>query len=176
MIEDLFLQQRVAPNSPKQMNLKEISVKFAMEKNKEWHSRLPITNQSNMVRNSHKVFYGAEYLDHCFAVAMWTTPIARRLANQKIYLELRRLAISPDAPKFTATWMIGKMVKNIKKKFPEIKKLVSYQDLDVHSGTIYAAANWKKDNITKGAEWSVPSRARKKSQTISNKARWVYEI
>lgn len=175
-MNDLFELPRIAPNSPKLMTIKEIGVLYAMQKNGEWHSRLPITSHSNMIRNSHKVFYGAEYQDHCFAVAMWTSPVARRLANQKIYLELRRLAIAPDAPKFTATWMIGKMIKNIKKKFPDIKKLVSYQDLDVHSGTIYAAANWKRDNITKGAEWSVPSRARKKAQSTSDKARWVYEL
>lgn len=158
------------------MNLREVGVDYAMDKNKEWHSRLPITNHSNMIRNAHRVFYGAEYQDHCFAVAIWTDPVARSLANQKIYLELRRLAIAPDAPKFTATWMIGKMVKDIKKKFPNIKKLISYQDLDVHNGTIYAAANWKKDNITKGREWSAPSRIRKKVQTTSDKARWIYEV
>ena len=175
-MNDLFDLPRIPPRSPKLMKIKEIGVLYAMQKNAEWHSRLPITNRSNMVRNSRKVFYGAEYQDNCFAVAMWTSPVARRLANQKIYLELRRLAIAPDAPKFTATWMIGKMVKDIKKRFPEIKKLISYQDMDVHSGTIYAAANWKKDNVSRGAEWSVPSRARQKVQSVSDKARWVYEI
>ena len=41
---DLFKQERVIPNSPKLMNLREVGINYAMEKNKEWHSRLPITN------------------------------------------------------------------------------------------------------------------------------------
>jgi hypothetical protein len=67
---DLFMQERITPASPTFMNLREVGVDYAMDKNMDWHSRLPITSHSNMVRNAHKVFYGAEYQDHCFAVAM----------------------------------------------------------------------------------------------------------
>ena len=175
-MNDLFLGERIAPDSPKKMRLLEVGVEFAMRHNEMWHSRLPETYHGNLVGNKHCVFYGAEYQDHCFAVAIWTSPVARKLAEQGTFLELRRLAIAPDAPKFSATWMLGKMVKNIKFKFPEVTKLVSYQDTEVHTGTIYAAANWKKDHISKGAEWSVPSRKRPKSQSTADKVRWVYDL
>ncbi len=101
---DLFMQERVVPASPTIMNLREVGVNYAMDKNMDWHSRLPVTSHSNMIRNAHKVFYGAEYQDHCFAVAMWTDPVAgNRMAKDQVWLELRRLAVAPDAPKFTAT-------------------------------------------------------------------------
>lgn len=100
---DLFNIVREVPSSPKLMTVKEVGAKYAMEKNQEWHSRLPNTVFGNLVRNKHHVSYGAEYMDHCFAVAIWTTPVARKLAEQGNFLELRRLAIAPDAPKFTAT-------------------------------------------------------------------------
>ena len=175
-MSDLFLGDRIPPTTPKKMNLREVGVEFAMRHNEMWHSRLPKTEQSNLIRNKLTAFYGAEFEDHCFAVAIWTSPVARKLAEQGTFLELRRLAIAPDAPKFSATWMLGKMIKNIKVKFPEVTKLVSYQDTEVHTGTIYAAANWKKDHISKGAEWSVPSRPRPKAQSTADKIRWVYDL
>jgi hypothetical protein len=175
-VNDLFLGERIQPKSPKEMRLVEVGVDFVMEKNYQWHSRLPETYKGNLVGNKHRVFYAAEFNEHCFAVAIWTSPVSRKLAEQGTFIELRRLAIAPDAPKFTATWMIGKMVKDIKKRFPEVTKLYSYQDTEVHTGTIYAAANWTKELVSKGSEWSVPSRKRPKSQSIADKVRWAYKL
>lgn len=177
MITDLFLGERVAPETPRKLTLREVGVSFVMEHNELWHSRLPITNKDNLIRNAHKVFYGAEYQDHCFAVAIWTDPVAaNRMSKDYIWLELRRLAIAPDAPKFTATWMISKMVKDIKRRFPDVTKLVSYQDTEVHTGTIYSAANWTKDSVSKFKDWTTTTRKRNQLQSKADKIRWVYEI
>lgn len=173
----LFDFPRLVPESPRLMKVLEIGVDEAMKYNEMWHSRLPETNKGNLTRNKHFVFYGAEYKDHCFASAIWTTPVANnRLSKKDVWLELRRLAISPDAPKFTATWMISKMVKIIRKTYPEITKLISYQDIEVHKGTIYAAANWQKVGETKGIEWNTEKRIRKPSQSVSDKVRWIYQV
>jgi hypothetical protein len=108
---------------------------------------------------------------------MWTDPVAgNRMAKDQVWLELRRLAVAPDAPKFTATWMISKMVKDIKKRFPDVTKLVSYQDTEVHTGTIYKAANWKLDTVSKFQEWSNEKRQRNALQSKSDKIRWTLEI
>lgn len=177
MISDLFLTNRVTPQSPKLFSLREIGVKHAMQYNEMWHSRLPITSHSNMIRNKHFVFYGAEYLDHCFAVAMWTDPVAgNRMSKDHIWLELRRLAIAPDAPKFTATWMLSKMIKDIRKKYPDVTKLVSYQDTETHKGTIYAAGNWQQDTVSKFQEWDTGKRKRNELQSHADKIRWVYTL
>jgi hypothetical protein len=174
---DLFDIPRVAPSSPKMLNLKEIGLNHAMNFNEMWHSRLPITSFSNMSRSSHKVFYGAEFEGHCFASAMWTHPVAgNRMSKDYIWLELRRLAVAPDAPKFTATWMISKMVKDIKKRFPDVTRLVSYQDTEVHKGTIYAASNWKLDTVTKFQEWNTEKRKRNDTQSKADKVRWIYSL
>jgi len=176
-MEDLFDLPRIIPNSPKDLNLREISVNHAMKFNEMWHSRLPVTSHSNMIRNAHKVFYGAEYKDHCFAVAMWTDPVAgNRMSKNYVWLELRRLAISKDAPKYTATWMISKMIKDIKNKFPDVNMLCSYQDTEVHKGTIYKASNWKLDIISKFQDWNTEKRIRNNLQTKADKIRWVYEL
>ena len=177
MIDDLFLEERKKPESVKQMHLREIGVNEAMAYNEMWHSRLPITSHSNMIRNTRKIFYGAEFDGHCYASAMWTDPVANnRLSKKYVWLELRRLAIAPDAPKFTATWMISKMIKNIKKTFPEVSRLVSYQDTEVHKGTIYSASNWKKDAVSTFQEWTTTTRKRNFLQTKSDKIRWIYEL
>jgi hypothetical protein len=173
---DLFQIPRSSPLSPKDMKVLLIGVDQAMLYNELWHSRLPKTQKGNLTRNKHFIFYGAEFKDHCFASAIWTTPVANnRLSENEIWLELRRLAIAPDAPKFTATWMISKMIKAIKIKHPEITKLISYQDTDVHTGTIYAASNWIKEGQSKGIDWNV-TRDRKASQSTSDKVRWTYRL
>jgi len=174
---DLFLGERFTPTTPKQMILREIGVKKAMEYNAMWHSRLPVTSYANMIKNKHKIFFGAEYLDHCFASAMWTDPVAaNRMSKQHVWLELRRLAIAPDAPKNTATWMIAKMIKTIKKNFPDITRLVSYQDTEVHSGTIYRAANWVEDSVSVFQDWSNTLRKRNTLQSKADKIRWIYDL
>lgn len=175
-MSDLFNFKRVSPSSPKLMKVLTIGVDQAMKFNQDWHSRLPNTQKGNLIRNKHFIFFGAEYKDHCFASAIWTTPVANnRLSSNEVWLELRRLAIAPDAPKFTATWMIAKMIKQIKNKYPEITKLISYQDTDVHIGTIYAASNWIKEGQSKGMDWNL-TRDRKASQSTSDKVRWTYRI
>jgi hypothetical protein len=176
-MNDLFFTERLIPSSPKVFSLREIGVKHAMKYNEIWHSRLPITSHSNMIRNAHKVFYGAEFEGNCFAIAMWTDPVAaNRMSKDYIWLELRRLAIAPDAPKFTATWMIAKMIKDIKKRFPDITMLVSYQDTEVHTGIIYKAANWKLDTVTKFQDWETSKRKRNILQSHADKIRWTYKL
>ncbi len=176
MTDDLFNTKRIPPLSPKLMTLRNIGVDHAIKFNLDWHSRLPETVKGNLLRNKHYVFFGAEYMGECFASAIWTTPVANnRMSKDFVWLELRRLAIPEDAPKFTATWMIAKMIKEIKKKFPDVTRLVSYQDTAVHTGTIYAAANWIKDLENTGGEWNV-TRVRKQSQAATPKNRWIYNL
>ena len=52
------------------------------------------------------------------------------------------MALPDDAPPHTASWMLGAMRKDIRKRFPLVTRLISYQDEDVHTGTIYKAAGW----------------------------------
>ena len=108
-------------------------------------------------------------------VGIWSSPVARMLSN-KTLLELRRLALSKHCPKNTATYVLSKMIKVIKEKFPEIEKVISYQDTAVHLGTIYKAANWTQSNISSGGEWTRQSRERSKAQTAVPKVRWEFSL
>lgn len=157
------------PTSPLQFNIYEISVERAVELNKQWHSRLPkITNPYG-----DQICFGAEYQGKLYACAIWTMPVAR-LFNGKNYLELRRMAISAEAPKNTASRMISIMVKAIRKAKPHIVKLISYQDTDVHSGTIYKASGWNPIQVTKDT-WDRPNRLRK-NPSVGLKIRWEKDL
>lgn len=112
--------------------------------NLEWHSRLPKIGASQG-----RVFYVAEHDGRAYAVAMWSNPVAR-LLPQMTWLELRRLAISDDAPKNTASRFIGWMARDIRKRFPDVVRLISYQDCEVHQGTIYKASGWRHAEGYKG--------------------------
>lgn len=161
------------PKSPLDLEIIIIGVNFACELNEKWHSRLPHINASNVLRNTHYICFAAKYKGRFYAVAIWSSPVAQnRFRNGENILELRRLAICEDAPKYTASRMLSIMTKVIKNKFPAINKLISYQDTEVHAGTIYKASNWIIGNKSNGISWTTKTRKRNKEQTIAPKIRW----
>jgi hypothetical protein len=163
------------PTSPLQLHVGTISTKLAIELVGLWHSRLPYIEEGNVVRNVHSICFGAEYGNKWYAAAIWSSPVARMLDNQT-HLELRRFAIADDAPKNTASRVLRIMTSKIRKKIPTITTLVSYQDCEVHTGTIYRAAGWVPAVRNTGGEWSVPSRARVAVQSAAPKVRWEKEM
>jgi hypothetical protein len=162
-----------SPTSPLQFNIYEISLKRAIKYNEEWHSRLPKVTSTN----GNEICFGAEFNGKIYACAIWANPSAR-MFNGKNYLELRRMAICIDAPKNTASRMISIMTKIIKKSKPNIVKLISYQDTEVHSGTIYKASGWKAIGFRKGDDWSCNTRSykQKKTQSPGDKIRWEKDL
>lgn len=142
--------------------------------NLAWHSRLPRIGASQG-----RVYYAAEYDHRIYAVAMWSNPVARMLP-QKEWLELRRFAIAPDAPRNSASSMLGWMVRDIRARFPEVVRLISYQDCDVHAGTIYKAAGWcrAENYVSRPAKvgWASRYRAGRTKQPMSTRMRWEYRI
>lgn len=103
-----------------------------------YHSRLPRVQDGPW-----RVAFKAHYRETCFGAALWHNPSARGLPQT--WLELRRLVVAPDAPHCTASRMLGVMARWFRKRpegFEDVERLISYQDVDVHTGTIYRAAGW----------------------------------
>jgi hypothetical protein len=93
------------------------------------------------------------------------------------WMELKRMAISDDAPKNTASRMISYMVRDIRKDFPSVPRLISYQDPAVHSGTIYRASGWQCTGARKsGGFASAKVRYREADQAPGDKIRWELEL
>ena len=91
--------------------------------------------------------------------------------NANDVTELRRLVCIDDTPKNTESYFIGKMLKWLKKN-TKIKKVVSYSDLEYnHVGTIYAASNFKKIDVRKGAKVIMWNGKRYHDKTIRTKYR-----
>ena len=174
MEQQLLFTNYSPPLTPRQFIIKEIDVQLACKLNRMWHSRLPKIHWSNIVRNKKYVCYGLFYESICWAIAIFSSPIARYM-NGTTILELRRYAIKEDAPKNTASWGLGQIVKLIREKFPDITKLISYQDVSVHNGTIYRASNWRASTTTNFTSWG-NSRKRNPDQAIGNKTRWEYDL
>ena len=163
--------------SPKEIEIEECSAQLACLLNGIWHSTLPKIHWSNVVRNTHYVCYVFKYKGALLGVAIWSSPIAaNRMRDGRHILELRRLALSNACPKNTATRVLAKMIKRIKVKFPDINKLVSYQDEDAHLGTIYKAGNWRVAKQVPLMLWNTKTRKRNDLQSHSNKIRWEYDI
>jgi len=169
-----LFREGLFPKSPREMEVVKIRPQLASELNALWHSRLPEIHWSNIVRNRNYICYGALFDWRYFAVAIWSSPVNQNFDFDTV-LELRRLATAPDAPRFTPTWMLGKMVHLIRMTFPRVERLISYQDTEVHKGTIYRAANWFIASETKFQPWD-KSRERNKSQSTADKIRWEYSL
>lgn len=175
---DLFDEPNVVIQSPKELRYVVIPAKQACEYNALWHSRLPKIHWSNVVRNSYSVCFAATTVTgQIVAIAIWSSPVAQnRFVFGKQILELRRLAISFDCPKNTASNMLAYMRKWIKKNLPEIALLISYQDTDVHLGTIYKADNWVVGAFSSGLKWNTANRIRNPEQSLAVKVRWEYKL
>lgn len=140
VIHPLFQEGQAGstPSSPLLMRVEEVEYDHAKELNRLWHSRLPRMG-TGFIKAMPFLCFVADFHGLAYAVAIWSNPVARNLP-QREWLELRRLAISPDAPRNTASWMLGIMARLIHKKRPWVETLVSYQDTEVHTGGIYKAA------------------------------------
>lgn len=114
----------------------------AVELCRAWHSRLPNT-QSGPWKFAFRGVCGGK----TYAVALWNNPSARCLPGH--WLELRRMAVSPDSPRYTASRFLAWMTRYLSKATPAAERLISYQDTAVHRGTIYRAAGWKAGYTSK---------------------------
>lgn len=176
LVSPLFTTETVYPTSARELICDRCDVHLACRLNSLWHSRFPKIDWSNVVRNRHYCCFAAHYGGRFYAVAIWSSPIAaNRLADGDKLLELRRMAIAKEAPRFTATRMLSIMRKQIRCGFPDVIRLISYQDTEVHSGTIYKAAGWTAAATNTGESWSV-SRRRSPDQSLAPKVRWELQL
>jgi hypothetical protein len=170
----LFAERSAPPLSCRDMECHGISLELAKAANRKWHSTLPRFGTGCVEAMKFPAF-GATHGGVLFAVAIWSHPVARLLPQHE-WLELRRLAISEAAPKFTASWMIGQMVKSIKRTMRHVERLISYQDCDAHSGTIYKASGWTATTRNNDGNWDRPNRSRPQAQRPNAKQRWELAV
>ena len=133
----LFLAEETkeAPTRARHLAFSECPKPHAVSLVRAWHSRLPECQAGPWSHAFHAYHDGASY-----AVALWNNPSARTLPQS--WRELRRMAVAPDAPKYTASMFLGWMARWFQRHEPSVDKLISYQDTSVHQGTIYKAAGW----------------------------------
>lgn len=168
LVHPLFQEEGGGSTPTSALSLTVYPIEFARAKalNRLWHSRLPRLGSKQA-----RLCYAAEFDGVIYAVAIWSRPIARFLP-QTDWLELQRFAIAPDAPRNTASRVLAVMTRLIRKKLPAITLLISYQDTEVHTGTIYRAAGWVPGASSGGGEWACPSRPRLSLQSTAPKRRW----
>lgn len=165
------------PTSALQLRFTPIGVDTALELNALWHSAMPNLSAFAARCYVYSQCYVAEFENGWFAVAIWSSPPAlNRMtveAPEEI-IELRRFAIAPQAPKNTATRMLAWMVRDLKKRYPELRRFISYQAEAIHKGTIYRAAGWTPVARAEFRPWAVSGKrsGSKAAQVDSPKVRW----
>lgn len=158
------------PTSALQLLIEGIDLATAKQLNRLWHSRFPKMTRGPVWS---KACFAATFEGMAYGVAVWSKPVARNLPQDGTWLELRRLAISPDAPRNTASRMLAIMARLLKRERPLVVVLCSYQDTEVHTGCIYKAAGWQPTHLSKdGDVWDKPSRGANPVQSSAAKQRW----
>ncbi len=173
----LFGSPEVVATSARQISVERIDLATAVDANFQWHSQLPKVD--GLLFGDLTFALGGVFAGGLYGVALWTRPVgANRMSRDTSHLlELRRLAIPDYAPRFTATRLLGRMARWIRREHPQICNLLSYQMTDVHSGTIYKAGNWTVGNQQSSYQsWTTPTRRRALSQNDSPKIRWEYPL
>ncbi len=167
-VRSLFQERSsgAVPTSTLQLWFSAIDLRTARALNRLWHSRLP-----RFGRPTCRIAYAAECNGLYYAVAIWTNPNARMLPQLE-WMELNRMADAPDAPNNSASRMLGWMVRDIRRRYPEMRRLVSYQELDYHAGTIYRAAGWRETQRSEGGDWNTASKPRGKAERDGPKQCW----
>ncbi len=140
---------------------------FFRRANAMWHSRLPRIGAINTMKHC----FRASHRGECYAVAAWSNPVARALPQQT-WLELRRFAIADDAPANTGSKMLAWMVRELRRREPGVERLISYQDCEVHSGTIYRAAGWSPVETKTPGKWTNRKHGDRTAGHIAKKIRW----
>lgn len=163
------------PTSTLQLFFREVDMWKAAELNAAWHSMLPRTDIGNLLCGNMSVAYAAEFEDRYYAVAIYSQPIIATICDGET-IELRRLAICSEAPRNTASRCLAVTTRLVQKRFPFIRRFVSYLAVDVHVGTIYRAAGWQPVGAIVQARpqrfTGTKERATAPLQTHSRKQRW----
>ena len=137
------------PTSPHQLLFRQISLKTSLIAYKKWHYLKDIVFLS-------QINFGC-YFDGviCGAIS-YGPPNATELKgywnrhNQKGWLEIKRLVMSPICPKNSESRFIGYTIKYIK-KMGKINGIVTYaDDAQGHKGTIYRATGFLYLGKTEG--------------------------
>lgn len=161
------------PTSALQLRFYKIPLVDAAPLNAAWHSRFP-----DLGGGGSRACFAAEFDNHWWAVAVWTNPTSPKLP-QLAWMMLKRFAIGDDAPRNTASRMMGWMIRELRKRFDEVVMLVSYSDPDTHAGTIYRATGWEHGGETPRSEattWRNRERDHTENQTCCRVVRWFYQL
>jgi hypothetical protein len=158
------------PSSPLQLEIVPVGFEYALRLNELWHSRLPRMG-TGFVKVQPFLSFAAMYQGIAYAIAIWSNPVARNLPQQE-WLELRRLAVAPDAPLHTCSRMLAIMARLIRRYRPHVNTLVSYSDTEAHRGTIYKAAGWRQTATNRDGNWTRRKRPRPEAQSAAPKLRW----
>ena len=173
----LFGEPTTVATSARQLQIERIDLTTATDANWHWHSQLP--EVGGLQFGDRCLAFGAVYENGLYGVAIWTRPIAANRMRKPTdhLLELRRLAIPDYSPKYTATRMLGRMARQIRRDEPAVCTLLSYQMTDVHSGTIYKAANWASVSTQATHQsWTSHTKRKASDQSTAPKVRWEYTL
>lgn len=98
-------------------------------------------------------------------------PVARR-EDQEATLELTRMVLLAGCGRNSESRVLGVLPRLIRARFPEVRRLIAYADpARGHTGTIYAAAGWRRVGATRAGSWARSRRGRRAGPP-SSKVKW----
>jgi hypothetical protein len=162
--------------SPKEMEVRPVNRKQALECYALWHY---LKDKPMLASESWGAFFDGVLL----GAISYGVPSGHSLAGywtretQAGWWEIKRLAMSPECPRNSESWFIGKTIKLLRAAHV-VRGIVTYADTGQgHTGTIYKAAGFfncgltaKKKNAT---AFMVDGKVQRSGKTKGMPGRWV---
>jgi hypothetical protein len=118
-----------------------------------------------------RLFLGVFAAGRMVGALMLGRPTARN-EDQVSTLELTRMVLAPECGRNSESRVLGVAARLVRARFPGVRRLIAYSDLACgHSGTVYAAADWRRVGVTQAGSWAL-SRPGRRAMRPSSKVKW----
>lgn len=93
--------------------------------------------------------YAMYYFDRVVGAALFSksTGLSQRYGGGSAII-LSRLYVYDFVPQNVESWLIGKAIRLVRKKYPDLRYIVAYCDPLMHVGTVYKASGFVQDGST----------------------------
>jgi len=98
-------------------------------------------------------------------------PSARN-EDQVFTLELTRMVLGAECGRNSESRVLGTMARLVRARFPDVRRPITYAaPARGHTGTIYAAAAWRRVGVRQAGSWA-RSRPGRRAGEPSSKVKW----
>ncbi len=102
-------------------------------------------------------------------------PVARN-EDQYTTVELTRMVLLDVCPKNSESYVLSRAIKIVRKKLPEVRRIIAYADSTRHTGAIYKAVGFRCVGMTAGEKRGWQRQKRKGRRSTYEAKKYKFEL